>query len=66
MDPVVKELVTSLIPIVVGATGTGLGWLGRAIFKVKTDLDAAHCKIRRLTERIAELEDDLAEFSDNH
>jgi len=64
MDPFIKEMATSLIPMILGGIGTGLGWLGRSIFRVKSDLNAAHCKIRKIEDLIAKQSAELLDVDD--
>lgn len=47
MEPYVKDLVSSLVTLVLGAIGTSCIWILKSIYKFRRDLDLELFKIRR-------------------
>jgi len=50
--PTVADVVVGIAPTLLGAIGTGVIWLAKAVYKAKCDIDFAHHKIRLLEERL--------------
>ena len=64
MPEITQMLVSQVIPLVVGAISTAIPWAFRAIYKAKTDIDFAHCKIRELDRIVAEQSADILDLTD--
>ena len=52
MSQTVAELLYGVAPTLLGAIGTGVIWLAKAVYKAKCDIDSAHHKIRSIEERL--------------
>jgi hypothetical protein len=52
MKDITQQIIIGLVPMVIGALGTGIGWLARSMLRVRKDIDAAHIKIRCLEEKL--------------
>lgn len=52
MEPLLTDIIPSLVPMVVGAIGSAIVWVIKALYKAKTDIDCAHTKIRELEKKL--------------
>lgn len=53
MDPALKEVASSVLTTLLGAIGTGIGWLIKSAFTAKKDLNYAHEKLRNVEQRLS-------------
>jgi hypothetical protein len=60
---IITSVVSGIVLMAVSSMGTAGVWVIRAIFKNRTDTDAAHGKIRSLEEKVRALEEKLKEMS---
>ncbi len=56
MSELLQAAIHEIAPMVLGAAGTGVGWILKTVIKARKDLTAAHRKIRELESRIDKLE----------
>jgi len=52
VDPVLKDIASNVLPMVMGGIGTGFVWLAKAMWRAKKDLDFAHEKIRSIEKEL--------------
>lgn len=56
MDPIIKDIASNVLPMVMGGIGTGIGWLAKALIQARKDINKAHEKLRVFEQRVECLE----------
>jgi type II secretory pathway predicted ATPase ExeA len=53
MSAVLQQIATQIVLMLVGALGTGIFWVARALLQARKDIDAAHIKLRCIEKQIS-------------
>lgn len=56
MDPLIRDLASNLLPMVLGAVGTGIGWAAKALIKARKDLNTFYRLSREQQKHCQDLE----------